>query len=262
VRADQIVISGSSNILTVANGTLITAAKVAILIIVLIVLFWIIRTLWQGAFPKQSAIRIGVPIFLVAFLAGCGYLLISKSALAHVFGSDVVIPRAEDSCTRGQAFYSRFFALRNANAPAESLKVAGDAALEALAMCSYVSFSGGVIQGLTNQMDEVTAVLYPPPPPPTPSGTPGECESVNPGWYSKFDLSKIRVLSTLRIKAVLAPSAALPVHDPNVYFRAVQLRTNVDAKAAATEAFKPQIFVPKGRQEIMMKAIRARPTPG
>ena len=244
VRAGQIVDTGTSRILTVANATMIMIAKIALLVIALVILFWLVRAFWKGTFPASKALRYGVPAVAMLLVIGCGYLLVSKSALASILGSRVEIPNATDSCAKGHELHDRFFTLKNQNADAGIVHAVGDSALECLHLCAYTSFSPGVARGLSATIEEIEAVLYPPPAPPPATPVTATCPSVNPGWLSSSDLAKVRVVSRLRMANILSATAVPAVRDTQVYYQAV--RRNFTLNTAAVLKLSPSRILGSG----------------
>jgi hypothetical protein len=234
VRATQLVDTGTSRIALVANTTLVIVAKIVLIVLAFVMLFWLLRSLWKGSFPSQPAFRFGIPAVIALLVAGAAFLVLSRTALARVFGSEAQIPKWEIACSRGKELSARFVELRNQGVPLSESKAVGDSALEYLNLCQLTSMSSDVARGTQAEIDQIAAVLYPPPPAPSDSHpVTATCPtgSVNPGWISASDLHKVAVLVRLRSTNVIRPSVLPMIRDTSFYFGDVKrvLRINPTA---------------------------------
>jgi gas vesicle protein len=238
VRSTQLIDTGSNRVATVIDSTLNLVAKIVLLVLAFVLLFWLLRSLWKGSFPKAPALRFGIPGFVVLLIAGCGWLIASPSALGNLLGANIPIPRWENACENGNRLAAEFLSMKNGGAPPQALKAVGDSALDQLNWCLYASMSPEVGRGTETTIAEITAVLYPPPPPP-PATTPTTASpcgpqnpiSIHPGWVGKYDLLKVSVLSTMRSKNLLRATVFNTVGDTAAYFRNIRTVTGLDTRA-------------------------------
>ncbi len=228
-KAGMLVDKGSYNVKTIMDSTLNIIAKVVILIFIFLMLFWLIRALWKGAFPKVKVLRYGIPSLIVLLVAGGVYLLFSSSALAAILGSDIILPNAENSCQVGDSLYTEFMDLKNREADTSTLTSVGNSALEKLGTCSYATMSSVLAQVSRDKMDDIGAILYPPPPPPPSTPIVSDCEqetgqpSVSIGWVSRYDLMKVGVLEKLTRTNIIRADIINPVvRDTSTYFRTIR----------------------------------------
>ncbi len=249
-RADQLVDTGTNRVATVLNSTLAVVARIILIVLAFVLLFWTIRILFSGKLPTAPALRFGVPGFVVLILAGIGYLLFSQSALAAILGTKVTLPKWETACAAGTEAYDQFMQLKNQNAPEAELRVAGNKALENLNLCLYASMSPEVGRGTRQKIDEVAAVLYPPPPPPSeshpvaagcPPAVSGGPVSFNPGWVSRHDLRKVAILAELERRNVLRPHVLPLVRDTSRYF--TEVKSVVHVNPSVILATKPALAI-------------------
>ncbi len=247
VRSTQLIDTGTNRVAIVINSTLVVLAKVVIIILTFLLLFWLIRALWKGVFPKNKVLRFGIPSLIVMLLVGGGYLFFSSQALAKVLGSTVSLPKWENACRDGDRLYDRFIDLKNQNADAALLKAVGDSSLEQLNWCLYASMSPEIARGTRNKIDEIAAVLYPPPPPPsvtTVTATPCNPQtpvSIDPRWIGKYDLRKILILNDLKAARVLKPTVLPMVSDTTTYLRSVRRVTRINPNVLRDmPVFRPQ----------------------
>jgi hypothetical protein len=242
-RSTQLIDTGTNRVAVVLNSTLNIIAKVIIIIFAFILLFWLIRALWQGTFPKNKVLRIAIPSLIVLLVAGCAYLMFSPTAISRILGSNVSLPKWENSCNTGDKFYSDFIQLKNQNAQAAAIKTAGDSALVNLNWCLYACNSPEISRGTQKKIDDIAAMLYPLPAPP-PSNLPNitPCTqgtgpshaapiSINPAWLSANSLQKVNVINTLVSQKVLRTTAVPALVNESVYFDNVQKLTKQDPKA-------------------------------
>lgn len=238
LRAISVIDRGTYNITVMVDSTINIIAKVIILIFIFILLFWLIRALWKGAFPKVAALKYGLPSLAVIIIALGVFLLLSPVTLGKIIGYEVQIPKSDNACENGDNFYSQFMNLKNTEADSLLLKNTGDSALHYLSICAYTSMSTDFIRGIQNKIGDIAAVLYPPPDPPSSTPVVSDCESstgsrsINPSWLSKYDLLKVNKLQRLVGSNVLRESAVpLIKHDTTQYFMKLRVIPNVRPEA-------------------------------
>jgi FtsZ-binding cell division protein ZapB len=224
IRATMIVDTGANRAAIVIDGTLKMATKIGVFIITFILLFWLIRMLWKGSFPKVRAFAIGIPVFVVLLVGGGVYLLVSKSALARIVGQEIPIPNWQTSCNNGDTYYNNFIEKKNEGANVDELKPIGLEALEELNWCLYASVSPEVSTDTYEKINAISAILFPPAAPPrsgssvstTPCGEGGSGGgfSVNPAWVSGHTFNKIKVLNKLSDQNILKNQIKI---NPDIY---------------------------------------------
>lgn len=199
-RASMLVDQGTSRVAIVVNKTILLVVKGIILILCFILLFWLIKTLYQQNKPKSKLVAIGIPVFVVLVIAGGVFLMVSKTALGSMLGEKVEVPNWQNSCNEGDNLYSHFIEMKNNGASLENLKAAGKNALEQLNWCMYATISPEIANESSNKIAEINAIIFPVSIPPAipphgvqsnPCNPQGGGFSINPDWLSKFNIKRI-----------------------------------------------------------------------
>ena len=206
LRATQLIDTGTSRVAVLLDKTVENAIRIGLVVGIFILLFWVIRSLWNlQTTAKLKGLRVVVLSIAVLLVAGMSVLLFSTKALAKVAGKEVIVPKWETSCEDGEGLFNRFVRLQNNGASERDLKVTGDKALEALNWCMVTSMSPEIARGKKKEIDEISAVLYPPPPVPNniPTDVTANCggRGKRPfylGWFSRNDVLKLSVLSQIQ----------------------------------------------------------------
>jgi hypothetical protein len=164
----MLVDSGTTRVAMVVNTTFITIARIILIVLGFILLFWLIRALWKGQFPKSKFLRIFIPSLIVLLVGGAVYLLLAPRALASIVGEEIVMPKWEESCDDGDAYYAQFMEMYNQGRSIAEMTPVGNSALEDLNWCIYASASPEIGRAKSDMIEDITSILYPPPSVPEP----------------------------------------------------------------------------------------------
>jgi hypothetical protein len=210
IRANQLIATGTGSIALTVDSVFDTIAKVVIVILIFILLFWLIRNLWLGKFPISPALKFGIPALLVVIVGGLCFLLFSPTALASIIGTKVNIPVSAATCNQADSLYNGFIQSYNNNGEKVDAGIVslGNKAVEQLSLCQYTSSSAATISDDETKITAINALLFPPPPPPGTSGNPADTAcantpSVPPGALSGFNAGKLGVLANLKASHVI-----------------------------------------------------------
>ncbi|MCB0641825.1 MAG: hypothetical protein KDC44_09310 [Phaeodactylibacter sp.] len=186
IKASLLIDQGSERVALVASSTLILVARIIAGVLAVIILFWLIRTVYLNKFPNSLALKIIMPTLLVGLAGLCVFLVINKTVLPRVLGATVDLPNPDYYCEEGDELYDAFFDAYNAG-DAEYRRI-GEEALTALSWCAIGSVSTDVAGAKERKQKEIAAILYPVPDVPEPGNIDfADCEdedtpSVHPGW--------------------------------------------------------------------------------
>ena len=207
VRASQLITTGTSSIAITVNSTFLVIAKVILVIFIFILLFWLIRNLWLGKFPKNKVLRFGIPSLLIVLAGGFAFLLFSPTALPRIIGSKTSLPIGTNTCNQADSLYQGFIASYNANGEKTSapLLSLGNKTIEQLGLCQYSSTSAAEITSAEEKITGISALLFPPPSTApvnvtTPDAACGTTPSVPPGILSKYNYAKLLALEKMKVK--------------------------------------------------------------
>ena len=211
IRATMLVDTSTQRVAVVVDNTFKIIAKIIIFIFCFILLFWLIRMLWKSSFPKAKVLAIGIPVLIVLLVGAGAYLLLSKTALARMFGQEIPVPKWEESCGRGNDFYNSFISMKNEGKTIDQLKPIGNTALEELNWCLYASVSPEATTDTYEKINTIKVILYPPVDPPSaggivagsPCGNTGSVGSINPGWLSDHNFSKVEKWKLLKDRGII-----------------------------------------------------------
>jgi vacuolar-type H+-ATPase subunit H len=223
IRATMLVDTSTSRVAIVVDKTLLLIARIILLVLCFILLFWLVRTLYLHQSPKAKALAIGIPVFVVLLVGGGVFLLVSKTALGQILVEKIEVPAWQNSCSSGEDFYNQFIEMKNQGKTLEELKPVGKKALEQLNWCIYATVSPEIAAESSSRIAAINAVLFPPAIPPSfvlpagenpcnPSTGPGF--SIKPEWFGKYNIGKIDVLNKLSKEKVLINQVAI---DKNLY---------------------------------------------
>jgi hypothetical protein len=226
------------------------------LVLCFVMLFWLIRTLYLGKFPKQKILAIGIPVLLVLLVAGGAFLLFSPKALGKIIGKEIPIPNWQNSCNDGDTYYNDFFAKKNSGSTESELKNLGNKALEQLNWCLYACISPEVGIETSNKISEIKAILYPPAIPPAEStlSTNNPCNasgnpSINPGWLSNVNFAKFKVYQAMSAKKQIKDS---PI-DPNVF--QIRVKNISDNRVILKTSVNPVLIQPTQIEKIRPNVV-------
>lgn len=213
IRSTMLIDTSSSRVCVVVNSTFQVVAKVVLLILVFILLFWIIRMFWSNSRPASKVLQIAIPVFAGLLIIAGVFLLFNNKALGKIIGTNVPVPNWQQSCDKGDTYYNQFMQQYSSGATKESLKATGNMALEQLNWCIYASVSPEVGSASSTKIQEINAILYPPSTPPTNSsgqpvvsncgGTSGGGVIVDPNWLSKYNFAKLKYYNDLVSKGIV-----------------------------------------------------------
>lgn len=215
IRASMLVDTSTHRVALVVNNTLKIVVKIIIFIFCFLLLFWLIKMLWKSTFPKSKVLAIGIPVLIVLLVGAGTFLMLSKTALARMIGEEIPIPKWEESCDRGSSFYTSFISMKNEGKSIEELKPIGNTALEELNWCLYASVSPEATIDTYDKISTIKAILYPPvSAPPAPgtviTGSPcGSQGSIDPGWFSNRNFTKVEIWKKLSDKNVIRHSSVI-----------------------------------------------------
>ncbi|MFO7722419.1 MAG: hypothetical protein R6V49_04260 [Bacteroidales bacterium] len=223
IRATMLVDTSTSRVAVVVDKTLLLIAKIVILVLCFVMLFWLIRTLYLQKFPTVKFLAIGIPVIVVLLVGGGVFLLVSKTALGQMLGEKIEVPGWQTSCDQGEDFYNQFIEMKNQGKTIEEMKPVGKKALEQLNWCIYATVSPEIAAESSTRIAAINAVLFPPSVPPSftlpagedpcnPSSGPGF--SIKPEWLGKYNMGKIEMLNKLSREKVLKTQ---PIIDKNLY---------------------------------------------
>lgn len=254
LRATQLIDTGTSRVAVLLDKTVENAIRIGLVIGIFVLLFWLIRSLWNlQTAAKLRGLRVVVLSIAVLLVAGMSVLLFSTKALAKVAGKEVIVPKWETSCDDGEGLFNRFVRLQNSGASEKDLKVTGDKALEALNWCIVTSMSPEIARGKKKQIDEISAVLYPPPPVPNniPTDVTANCGGGGKGpfylgWFSRNDVLKLSVLSQIeqekkiKITNIYQKISPTLINTPKAEVQKVYLQ---DVKMVASNTVDPNLVI-------------------
>ena len=252
LRADRLIETCSGRVAIVLNKTLLTVAKVAIIVICFIPLLILLRALINGKFTTNKVMRIVGPS-LTALVVGAGiFLLASPTALASLVGEEFDIPDPDSYCEEGDQAYDDFFAAFNEGSRGSALESLGEEALEALSWCVISSASQERAEAKRRKKDEIVAILYPIPELPSledielaqcdrdpggGSGKPGY--SLDPRWFDYYTIDKIKAGAKLYNDDKINDK---PSHMSYSTF-STQLKTITLSEEAPKTVAKPNIYL-------------------
>jgi hypothetical protein len=229
-KATMLVDTTTNRVALVLDNTVQIIVKAIILVFCFILLFWLIRMIYSGKFPKNKIFAIGIPIVIVLIVGTGIFLLLNKSALPKLVGKQMPIPSWQNSCSLGDTYYNQFMSKLGGSYVVKDTAVRniGKNAIEQLNWCLYASIGPEIGTETSKKISEINALLFPPAIPPIkiffPINNPcSKGGSINPGWINNRNFLKYKLIYQLSQSKVF--KEATPI-DPETYKTKVNLYTD------------------------------------